>query len=86
MSYVLESVFKHLAQTFMRLVTPSLVMVTFWMLGFHWRLVAFFEWLTLCPNWTPLPQMSHLAMFTPLFNNVYRWVYHTTTSRFAQIG
>jgi hypothetical protein len=40
---LLESAFKHLAQTFMRLVTPSWVMVTFLTLGFHWRLVAFFE-------------------------------------------
>jgi hypothetical protein len=36
---VLLIVFRHLAQTFRRLVTLPSVMVTFWMLGFHWRLV-----------------------------------------------
>jgi hypothetical protein len=29
------------------------------MLGNQRRFVAFFEWLTLWPNWGPFPQISH---------------------------
>jgi hypothetical protein len=36
---VLFIVFRHLAQRFRCLMTLPSVMVTFWMLGFHWRLV-----------------------------------------------
>jgi hypothetical protein len=46
---------------------PFTVTVTFWMLGFQSRLVAFREKGRLCPNWRPLPQISHLAMMSAPF-------------------
>ena len=35
---------------------------TFCTFTFQRRLVLWFEWLTLCPNWGPRPQMSHFAI------------------------
>jgi len=37
-------------------------MVTVWIFGSQRRLVRRLEWLTLCPNWGPLPQISHFAI------------------------
>jgi len=60
----LRMVFKHLVQTFRLIAWFSNMTVVFWMLGFQCRLVRTLEWLTLWPNWSPLPQMSHFAMMS----------------------
>jgi len=41
---------------------PLTIMVTVWTFGSQRRLVRRLEWLTLCPNWGALPQISHLAI------------------------
>lgn len=57
--------FMHLAQTFKRVGLPSTTALTFWMLGFHLRLVLRCEWLILNPNPGFLPHISHtLDMIT----------------------
>ncbi len=49
-------------QRYIRRVLPSISTLTRWMLGLNCLLVARFEWLTLCPNWGPLPHISHFAI------------------------
>lgn len=44
---------------------PFSRMLVFLVLGIQARLVLRLEWLTLCPDWGPLPQISHLATSTP---------------------
>lgn len=42
---------------------PFSRMVVFLTLGDQVRLVRRLEWLTLCPDWGPFPQISHRAIF-----------------------
>ena len=39
--------------------------------GAHWRAVRFFAWLTLCPNWTCLPQTSQVPVPANFPNPLY---------------
>mgnify|MGYP006975373600 CR=1 FL=1 len=52
---------------------PAISIVAVWILGNQRRLVRRLEWLTLCPNCGPLPQISHLAMRTTPFRSGRRW-------------
>ena len=45
-------------QALMRRGTPSTSTLVFWTFGSQRRFVFRFEWLTLWPNTTPLPQIS----------------------------
>jgi hypothetical protein len=60
-----EPLLKHLVQTCNLFGTPFTLHFTRLTFGFQIAFVFLFEWLTLCPNWTPLPQISHFAISTP---------------------
>jgi hypothetical protein len=56
-------------QTFKRVISPFTKARTRWILGFQVRLVLRWEWLTLNPLRSPLPQTSHrLAINYTSFN------------------
>ena len=46
-------------QSFKRKILPSIAIFEEWIFADHLRLVRLFEWDTLCPNCTLLPQNSH---------------------------
>lgn len=52
---------RHLVQTYTWRGEPSTIALTRFTLGFHIRLERLWEWETLMPNVTPLPQISHFA-------------------------
>ena len=60
---------RQLVQTFTLLGVPLTIALTFLMLGFHVLLDLLWEWDTVIPNATPLPQISHFAMYIHLLGN-----------------
>jgi hypothetical protein len=48
----------HRVQANTRVAAPPRKIAVFWMFGTQRRFVLRFEWLTLCPNTAPLPQIS----------------------------
>ena len=66
-------VFKQLVQTCILLEAPFTMHLTLLMLECQILLDLLWEWLTLFPKWTPLPQISHLAIITPPDNSDYRY-------------
>ena len=57
---------KQRVQTLTDFGVPFTIALTFLTLGFHVLFDLLCEWLTLIPNTTPLPQISHFAMiYTP---------------------
>ena len=53
---------RHLVQTYTWRGVPSTIALTRFTLGFHILLDRLWEWETLMPKVTPLPQISHLAI------------------------
>ena len=53
---------RHLVQTYTWRGVPSTTALTRLTLGFHILLERLWEWDTLIPNVTPLPQISHFAI------------------------
>ena len=53
---------RHLVQTYTWRGVPSTIALTRFTLGFHILLERLWEWETLMPKVTPLPQISHLAI------------------------
>ena len=53
---------RHLVQTYTWRGVPSTIALTRLTLGFHILLERLWEWETLIPKATPLPQISHLAI------------------------
>jgi hypothetical protein len=49
-------------QARMRVFFPPMMKVAFWRFGRHVLLVFLLEWLTLLPDETPLPQISHFLL------------------------
>ena len=56
---------KQLVQTCILFAPPFTLHLTLFTLAFQIALLLLWEWLTLLPKWTPLPQTSHLAILTP---------------------
>jgi len=56
---------KQRVQTCILLEAPFTLHLTRLTFAFHIALVFLFEWLTLWPNWTPFPQISHFAILPP---------------------
>jgi len=57
---------KQLVQMFIFLDVPFTTVLTGLMLAFHVLLALLWEWLTLIPKETPLPQISHFAIYMHL--------------------
>lgn len=58
----------HLVHTFALLILPSSLILTVWILAFHFLFECLLEWETLLPETCPLPQISHfLDMSAPPF-------------------
>ena len=53
-------------QTRMRITRPPRTTRTLWMLGCQIRMVLRWEWLTLCPYWIVLLQISHFLDISDL--------------------
>jgi hypothetical protein len=58
---------KQRVQAYTRRGEPSTIAFTRLTLGFHILLLRLWEWETLIPNVTPLPQISHFAIFCTSF-------------------
>lgn len=59
-------VLKQLVQMFIFLDVPLTTVLTDLTLAFHVLLALLWEWLTLMPKATPLPQISHFAIYMHL--------------------
>lgn len=79
---------RHLEHTWMWQGVPFTIAFTRWTLGFHVLFVSLWEWETLLPKVTPLPQISHFAIvgYTSL-NHVEKhlWFYYSRCSRKKQV-
>ena len=64
----------HLVQRYFFTLRPFSVTLIFWIFGFQIFWDFLFEWLTLCPNWTALPQISHFAiLLSRVIKKINEW-------------
>ena len=82
---------KQEVHTYNLLGTPFTLHLTCLIFGFHILFVFLWEWLTLWPNWTLLPQTAHFAMTAPprnllslLYCKLITWLFYQIAYEIAR--